>query len=569
MMATIVTFLMAFVAFNANAALFETDKAFIKNVNLIKNPGFESGRAKWTASGGTLSTATSGSDLLQGNVSATWDSDGAAQTLSHEAIAFPNAMKGKNGVFYCDIRGTTSLGTHLIEVTDGTNTLASTTIVGSTDPVRNYVNFVFSTTGGNVVPRIKSVAANEPQISIDNCYIGPAEGVTTGLTTTQDIFSFRGDNASPVVVSNENVDFVSGNCTRTGTGQYTCTFNTNFFSAAPNCVCNTLDAGTTGVCRNTATASSVDIVTLDNSGTVANRAFQMFCQKAGADSPQVGYKPEVAAQSWSGYHDNTCSLARTNTAYGDPTADATCALTERTNRNFGTVSTYASGGNALPGITFTPKQAGRYLVCASVSALGATSGADAALKLWDGTTTIAERDWDVPGTSLQSSIQLCGIYVVSTVASTTLSIQLKSSTGALTIQALTGASAIEWSLAFIDQSFPMPTLAAAITAYGDTGLIRVVGAKVDSNTPGTITNQYGDWLSSVTRNGNGDVTQTIKSGVFTVAPSCNCTAEDTGIAQNCMIDTTSATSTTLVRTQLSNTADAGVDHPYNIICIGR
>src|SRR5690606_7714105 len=49
---------------------------------------------------------------------------------------------------------------------------------------------------------------------------------------------------------------------------------------------------------------------------------------------EIAYRPELLPGSWSGYHGNDCSFARTNTAYGDPAADASCTFTERTNQNF-------------------------------------------------------------------------------------------------------------------------------------------------------------------------------------------------------------------------------------------
>lgn len=443
-----------FLSLGANATLNEVDKANLAVRNILKNPGFELGKTYWTASGGTFAITTSGSNLLDGSNSATWDSSAASQTLSVTSITIPNGMKGLPGIGFCKIMTPSGTATHTIDVTDGTNTLSSTSIFSNTNPQRSYAYFIFPTSG-SVVLRLSSVASNEPSVTIDDCYLGPAAGVTLGELKPQDVFSAAVSSAD--AVSGENVDWINGNCTNATTGKATCVFNTGIFSVAPNCTVTGSSATDGRIATiESLTSSQVIVTTTDDTGALADIGFQISCQKAGVDTPSVGFKADSLANSWSGYHDNTCSWARTNAAYGDPTADATCALVERANRNFGTVTTYTVT-NPEPGIVFTPKRAGLYWVCAFSKVQGGTANSGVDVRLWDGTTTIAETSRRTTNAGDPFMHPLCGLISVTSTASKTISVQTAASTGSVTIAADSvgiNASAIEWSIIQIDQSFP-------------------------------------------------------------------------------------------------------------------
>lgn len=160
----------------ASAIFYDYDRQelAIQNILAQKNSGFESGKANWTASGGTLTTVTTGSsNLLTGTNSGTWDSNGAAQTLTSSAITIPKGLYGRNGLLMCKILVPSGTATHTIAAYDGTNTLVSDTITSSTSPTYTTLNFIFPSSG-TVAVRFTSVASDEPLIAIDDCYIGDA-----------------------------------------------------------------------------------------------------------------------------------------------------------------------------------------------------------------------------------------------------------------------------------------------------------------------------------------------------------------------------------------------------------
>lgn len=162
----------------AGAALtdFDRQELAVKNWLAPYNSGFESSKAKWTASGGTLAAVTSGTNLLVGKGSATWDSGSAAQTLTSQTITIEKGYYGQNCEAGIVAQTPSGTATHTVQAYDGTNILVSATIVNSTTPRLNTVNFPCPQSG-TVALRLVSVAADEPLIAIDDAYLGLARNV--------------------------------------------------------------------------------------------------------------------------------------------------------------------------------------------------------------------------------------------------------------------------------------------------------------------------------------------------------------------------------------------------------
>jgi len=147
------------------------------NNNILVNPGFENGKYGWTASGGATAAANSTAVGL-GTYGYDWNSNGAAQTLLSNAVTIPNGLLNKQGVAFCKIKAVSGTPTHTITVNDGSNDLVSAqTIATSTSEfTRNIVYFKFPSSG-SVKIKISSVAADEPEIYIDDCFLGDAFNV--------------------------------------------------------------------------------------------------------------------------------------------------------------------------------------------------------------------------------------------------------------------------------------------------------------------------------------------------------------------------------------------------------
>ncbi len=609
------------ISHGARATLNEVDRADIWNRQLLSNGGFENGRQRWTASGGTFSTATSGSNLLQGQVSVTWDSNSASQTLTSTAVTIPNGWYGRNGVATCLILTPSGTATHTLSAFDGTNTLSSATITSSTTPARTSVNFIFPSSG-SLSLRLTSVNANEPLIAIDSCFLGPAEGYNidniseaifigaanylgTASCTWARAAGSMGDfgttaacpaptiesNPGPGPISTTDADLPQFTVNNLPPGQYLVVGKATIQSAGGGAVSIRWSDGTTNcpVSGNAegSNASAGEFSCVFSYTTTANRTFKMqgYSSSGNANivnsdanaygvqfriyrfpsSNEQAFRPDQLPASWNGFHDSDCSWTRTNTAYGDPGVDATCTFTQTSNLNFGTVASNSSGGasNTLPGIVFTPARAGRYFVCANF-AHSTSSGQGKAQLVYGGSTVIAQ---GYSGSTTILRDTMCGIVVAASTASVTVTIQIASSSGTSTLAGSTTAPAnraIDWSIFSLDQSFPAPVLTGSVTS-GSNGAIRFESAQITS--AGVVTEVgSSDWI-----NGNCSIastsqyTCTFNSGVFTATPSCvvtNVTTSDFGVRIR------SQSSSAVTYETLSTSAGTNSAQAANLVCMG-
>lgn len=83
------------------------------------------------------------------------------------------------------------------------------------------------------------------------------------------------------VVSDENLDWISGNCS--GSTPYTCTFNASIFTVAPNCTVTNSGGAQHFSALGSVTASSLVVNTFLDNGTATSQQFHIKCQKAGVD----------------------------------------------------------------------------------------------------------------------------------------------------------------------------------------------------------------------------------------------------------------------------------------------
>jgi hypothetical protein len=288
-------------------------------------------------------------------------------------------------------------------------------------------------------------------------------------------------------------------------------------------------------------------------------------------SSETAARVDALPASWSGFHENNCSWSRTNTAYGDPSADATCTFTEQNNRNFGTVTSYLSGSDRLPGIVFTPSRAGRYLVLVDLGVSGSTAPATQSWRMETSAgVLIAE------GSHVQSSgsgnyevkYSLKGIVDASSTSPLTIRIQCKATAGNCQYVPAGAGGTIYWTVISLDQSFPSPLLVGSVTS-ASAGLIRtehaVIGTTNDTTgcNTGTCTvfNASSSWISA-TRSGTGTYTYTISG--FSGKPVCVCKHNRlASLNVACRVD-----SATTVSAYTANNADTAQDEPVSIHCQG-
>lgn len=280
-------------------------------------------------------------------------------------------------------------------------------------------------------------------------------------------------------------------------------------------------------------------------------------------SSELTVRPDQTPASWSGYHSNDCVFSKTTAAMGDPSADASCTFTERQNRNFGTVTSYLSGSDKLPGIVFTPTRAGRYFVCAGARQNQAGGAGEAyGMRLWDGTTIISQ-SWTTGVASSNTGYwnTNCGIYNVASAGSAvTLSLQTQS--GAAVENGIGGwasnANAVEWSIFQLDAPMPAPVIINSITSNG-AGPWRIESADLNCDSASAITQQTGTWITAIGNRSTASCAITIASGIFSTAPMCVLTVKATTV-QATAVNVTSSTALTIY--------GASADYDAYLMCMG-
>ena len=283
-------------------------------------------------------------------------------------------------------------------------------------------------------------------------------------------------------------------------------------------------------------------------------------------SQQV-YNQSLTPIYWSGAHANTCSWTGNSATFADFVADATCTLTERLNKNIGTVNT---SGAVLPAITFTPPRLGAYKITVTGSAYHPNSTANYMFRMFDGTNELASAagvDGDAAPAAGGGSFTLTGIYNATSLNAATIKLQAATSISGLVVQNTLGQGvALDWTILSLDQQFPAPILVGSVTSNSSVAERMERLYATNSGVP-AISDQSGSWVTSLTDNGTGDTSINYSLGTFSSAPVCTCSAVDTvgGAFQGCTIYSTTTTET---RVRTYNDAGTLVDKNFMVLCMG-
>jgi hypothetical protein len=128
----------------------------------------------------------------------------------------------------------------------------------------------------------------------DNPIIGTFEGIEKCADDYECSDTFSAKMTDTGVISDENLDWINGNCSLTGTSLRNCTFKTGIFTTAPNCQVVSVTCESSN-CGNDSVISAVSSTTLSiagykNDNTALSRVpTHIMCQKTGSD-----YKPKTA-----------------------------------------------------------------------------------------------------------------------------------------------------------------------------------------------------------------------------------------------------------------------------------
>lgn len=540
----------------AMAQMTSTQKQDTPFVSIIPNSGFENGRAGYTSSGGTFSVVNSGSNLLSGLGSVTWDSNAASQTLRSPQVAVPVGLRGKNGQLFCSIKPAATPATHVLELWDGTTGSSGQTIVVASTATAavTSINFVFPSSG-NIGWRIRSVASDEPLIAVDDCYLGPATNISSVAQSTLVASAFKAGttNCSWTLTSTSYADFptdtdcpaitvdaASGigsvvttdddlpqiviNSLPAGTYKVTATFTSNYGAAAT--IGYRLSDGTTARAEQTSLTDNVDTESFNLTGTFTyatsgNRTFRV----------QGLASTNVVVINNSSSNNRIQFIVERLPSVGETVANINT-------QNYGWTS-------------FTPTTQG-FGTTTSNECFHARDGEDMLIrcKFTTGTVTASEARLTLPNgltsksTTFIPTIQNVGQWARGAASASNYGgILIEPGVTYVTFGAVyadaanpftklngtgvAGSSELlnitarvpiaEWT-----NSQPVPVFVGSVST-NSTGAERIERAYVAatcSATPCTIASQSGNWLSSISRSGTGAYSLNFTSGIFSGVPSC-------------------------------------------------
>lgn len=607
----------------ASATLNDVDKQFLVAKNILNNGGFENGKAAWDLqNNGGLTIVTSGSNLLTGKASGTWDAS-TINGLLGDNTTVPRGLYGKNGVAFCKFQVPSGTATHTLQVKYGGSPLVSQTITSSATPTYTFVNFVFPS-DTSVQLAIVSTAADEPMIVIDDCFMGDASEVNlTNISQAQFI-------GSGYFATTANCTFTRTSTTLGALSDTDCpgatvesnpgpgTIQTTDYDA-PKFAVNNLPPGVYEVCFQGATTGNAQFAAIAiNDGTTTagqsgsgsdttaeqfrvcalftytssgNRTFEIFVSSAASAyniynatannqtsfsikrfplSSEQAYRPDAIAFNWSGFHSNDCSFTRSSSSYGQYTGDASCTFTEQANSNMGTVtSTYNGALSLTPGISFQTTRATTYHVCANANY--DADGNNVNLQMIEKTSgvTIVSGVYQQVTSGQFINMQMCGNLDVDSVQTTSIEIQCKAASGAcaLTPNGTSGDKTVQWSIFGISQQIPAPLLVNSVV-NPRSGVTNVVSASFtySAGTP-SVEREDGDWISSIADTGAGHITINVNSGTFSSTPNCTCSVQNQTAANLRGCGIISATSTTIqIGTQ--NYGGTAADYNSVLVCVG-
>ena len=608
-------------------------------INLLQsyNYNFEKGTTSWTSSSGdTYTTVTSGSGLLFDTKSAAYTASASGKTLVSTSVAVPNGLA--NGNCYAEIyyKYAGTAGDYSLQVDDGSGNLLASAIQLPQATSSQLVTLNYPCGTGNNRLQIKSNVASPSTIYIDNAYVGSPKNIgsvaqaylvgtlsvsgcssswtTSGtslaafstqsgcvytatgalLAPTTNIPGFKVSSLAPgdYAVEYEGKVMALSGAGTSATAYYRFSDGTNLSreisSAEGDSGSSAINSGSPGIKQTISYTTAQSNITLQVQGYANSGGTAAIYGTSGQpgvfrlwyfpSSSQQAVRADAVPASWSGYQTVASGWNTSSSTFADPSAGTTIALTQTTNRNFGTVTSAAS---SLPGIAMNLPKLGMYEVCAAVTVEATSGGTSGSVRLVDGSGTIIN-----PGQSIYfdaaasaRNITACGQYNATSLA-TTFKVQLATNASNVNIyqlSSISGTAAIQWTVKALDSPMPAPYLVGSLTS-SSSGVTRIESAIIHNNgsTCSATSQAGGNWISGGSRPQGGQCQVNFNAGIFSAAPICQVTA-NTSIgwvpgypSRQCTPNTNASTSGMLVDCYYSSSGAASTytDLDFNLTCQG-
>ena len=449
------------------------------------------------------------------------------------------------------------------QIVDGSgNLLNQTSVLTNETNWRTFsVTYPCAASGSRKVRITQTESGTAPAFSVGKLYYGQITNLQAGVPNNV----FVANISSASVVSNENEDFISGNCSQTtGTDNdsYTCPLKSGKFTVAP--ICNVDADASPGTGTNTrncfvsSSSTSQVIISCTDQGAPFAVATKLTCNRAGTDFIQ----PAITADQWD-------FDWRDGAGYGESLDNATLSVKEmRKGSNLHVVAKITYSGAATAGqnisitIPYTPdvtkmEQNGGGSICLE----GSSDYLDVGLGSYYGFRSCYNSGSTI---SMYSQGQGTGNTLIANSIATTSNLPTVPGSADTIIMRFT-IPIQGWT-----ENQNAPILVGSVTSNAS-GALRIESLYVSASctaTPCATSPTIGTqgWFSSVSRNSTGNYTVNIKSGVFSIAPICfgNANTGGSGSDSTVALDTASTTS------QIVYTRNAGTftDLTFFLTCIG-
>jgi hypothetical protein len=621
-------FLLTLISSIAFGAVSTADRALVeRGNNLLTNGGFESGKAAWTASGGTFTVTQTAASVGKGLVAGSFDSGSAGQTLTSAAVSIPGGLLGRNGVASCMFKG--SGNTYKLQAYDGSNVLNEVTINSQAGYATTSVNFIFPSSG-SIQLRLVSVASDEPAVLIDDCYLGDAEGFNLANISQASFVgsiewtetancSWERTNGSFGSFSNDNdcddnARTVVGNISDSSAGlrpEFTIlnAKNGNYMAV----LSGSIDAISTGASTDvtadfilhdgTSQISEINKVRFSGASgslvsanpnmvfnfpvsTSGNKVINVQARTSGTN-PAARIRPVNSTFKISVYYfpsgTDTIYNANTTPAFGwarwvggsGKSHDVSSgSYTTFTNANFATrtnngIVVNPANTNNIEISAQLPS--GKYLVewsGAEIRNTYTSSNTSCSYRIFDGTNSSAISTLlTVSASTVSNGNYVSGVFEYDSYGSRTFSLQAvrNSGGGVCSIYLTETNSSAEFRIIPLSQNLPAPQLVGSVTS-NTSGLERIERISVTNSGTPTIARQSGTWVTSLGASGVGDIAVTVASGIFSDLPSCTCTSSYADSNTRCGLTVNSATSISVNTRNVQTNTQADVN--FDLICMG-
>lgn len=593
--------------------------------NLIKNDGFEKGTRNWTASGGTFTVTTTAANIGDGSRAASWDSSAAGQTFCSDLASMPNANKNRTLEAGFSLKCASGTCTHLVQTRDISDNVLSSVAArfNGTDFQANYTELgAFGTTARKLC--LVSVAANEPEVFIDESYMSNARNVgsvaqaqlvgtvkITGCSTAFSGTSATFSNFSTVtgcsyattgVIEAPSSNLPAVRLRNQPAGRYVFQY-TGAVSAGSSSGCSFrfTDGTNTTIEENYVDSSTVApyIPFLDGSVEISNgfsdSTFNLqYKRVAGSGScllegrtsypgvikvyryplsSEIAVRPETQ-QNW-----GSALLSLGSATSFSHSSSTWTDITNASYTGYTLTGKATAIGSSRLGVTLPSLPAGTYQVIARLAGSISSAEARCNVGIFDGTTRKVSQASVTGGPDYSwTGETYFGTFNYTSQADRSFYLQLSraAGTGTCVVTVQNGAAGnqpeFEITVYPISQSFPAPNLVGSVTSTS-AGSVRALNTRFGgasdpspcTSSPCTIYDNPGNWVTSVTRTTTGEYVLNLASNTFSSKPSCTCSdGIRSGQYSSCQI----RTSLTSMNILIASHPGTPRDDEVNVICVG-